>query len=86
MQVAPGPAWKLPGWGYGFGFSVLMDATQSRVLGSEGLYFWDGLEGTWFFVDPMEELIGLILMRMEPWTWMPVCYTFQVLTYQAIVD
>ena len=84
MQVAPG--WELPGWGYGFGFSVLMDATQSKVLGSEGLYFWDGIEGTWFWVDPMEKLIGLIMLRMEPWTWMPICYTFQVLTYQAIVD
>jgi len=52
----------------------------------EGQYYWDGIEGTWFWVDPSEELIGLIMMRIEPWTWLPVCYTFQVLTYQALVD
>jgi CubicO group peptidase (beta-lactamase class C family) len=84
MQVAPG--WDYPGYGYGFGFSVLMDAVQSKVMGSEGQYSWDGIEGTWFWVDPREELIGLIMLRMEPFTWIPICYTFQVLMYQAIVD
>ena len=84
MQVAPG--WELPGYGYGFGFGVLVDAVQAKVLGSEGLYFWDGIEGTWFWVDPKEELIGLLLLRMEPWTWLSVPQTFQVLTYQAIGD
>jgi CubicO group peptidase (beta-lactamase class C family) len=84
MQIAPG--WEFSGYGYGLGFSVVMDAVQSKVMGSEGQYSWDGIEGTWFCVDPREELIGLIMLRMEPWTWIPVCYTFQVLTYQAIVD
>jgi CubicO group peptidase (beta-lactamase class C family) len=84
MQIAPG--WGLPGRGYGFGVSVVTDAVQSKVMGSEGLYWWDGIAGTWFWVDPSEELIGLIMLRMEPFTWIPVCYTFQVLTYQAIVD
>ena len=37
-------------------------------------------------LEVREELIGLIMMRIEPWTWLPVCYTFQVLTYQALVD
>jgi CubicO group peptidase (beta-lactamase class C family) len=84
LQIAPG--WELPGYGYGLGFGVVTDAVQSKVMGSEGQYFWDGIEGTWFWVDPTEELIGLIMLRMEPWTWIPVCYAFQVLTYQAIVD
>jgi CubicO group peptidase (beta-lactamase class C family) len=84
LQIAPG--WELPGYGYGLGFGVVTDAVQSKVMGSEGQYFWDGIEGTWFWVDPREELIGLIMLRMEAWTWIPVCYAFQVLTYQAIVD
>jgi len=84
LQIAPG--WELPGYGYGLGFGVVTDAVQSKVMGSEGQYFWDGIEGTWFWVDPREELIGLILLRMEAWTWIPICYAFQVLTYQAIVD
>jgi len=84
MQVAPG--WEQPGYGYGLGFGVATHAVQAKLIGSEGLYFWDGIEGTWFWVDPMEELIGLLLLRMEPWTWLSVPQTFQVLTYQAIVD
>jgi CubicO group peptidase (beta-lactamase class C family) len=84
MQVAPG--WELPGYGYGLGFGVSTDAVQSKMMASEGLYFWDGIEGTWFWVDPKEELIGLLMLRMEPWTWLSVPQTFQVLVYQAIVD
>jgi CubicO group peptidase (beta-lactamase class C family) len=83
-QVAPG--WEVPGYGYGLGFGVVTDAVQCKVMGSEGQYYWDGIEGTWFWIDPKEELIGLIMLRMEPWTWMPVCFAFQVLMYQAIVD
>jgi CubicO group peptidase (beta-lactamase class C family) len=84
IQLAPG--WELPGYGYGLGTSVVMDAVQSRMMCSEGQYSWDGIEGTRFWVDPKEELIGLIMLRMEAWTWLPVCDAFQVLTYQAIVD
>ena len=61
MQVVPG--WELPGYGYGLGFGVSTDAVQAKLIGSEGLYFWDGIEGTWFWVDPKEELIGLLSLH-----------------------
>jgi CubicO group peptidase (beta-lactamase class C family) len=74
-----------PGMGYGLGVGVCMDVAQSMVLGSRGSYFWGGIAGTHFWVDPQEELIGL-LMRQLVYGEEPIGDLFQNLVYQAIVD
>jgi CubicO group peptidase (beta-lactamase class C family) len=74
-----------PGLGYGLGVGVLVDVAQSGTLGSEGTFFWVGAASTWFWVDPREELIGLLMTQrfsLEE----PIGHFFQNLTYQAIID
>ena len=55
-------------------------------MGSEGEYWWGGSHGTYFWVDPKEELIGLLMMRLGSFNFHPILHAFRVLTYQAIVD
>ncbi len=80
----------LPGYfesrGWGFGLSVVTRRTE--VAGSVGRFGWDGGLGTSGYVDPREDLVG-ILMTQCNWTSPappPVCRDFWTSTYQAIDD
>jgi len=72
------------GMGYGLGFGVLADAAQAEVSGSEGTYFWLGIGGTSFWVDPTEELIG-IMMPQALFYFEPID-VHRNLAYQAIIE
>jgi CubicO group peptidase (beta-lactamase class C family) len=63
-QVVPGP-YYLPGPGYGFGlgFAVRRDDGVSPVSGSVGDYFWGGVGGTAFWVDPKEQMTVTFMMQ-----------------------
>lgn len=53
--------------GFGLGFGVLMDVANSEQLGSEGQYYWSGAFCTYFFIDPKEELISILMIQMAPY-------------------
>jgi CubicO group peptidase (beta-lactamase class C family) len=77
--------YPMPGEGFGLGVSVVVDETQKAVLASNGAYGWPGAAGTRFWVDPQEELIGLILPQVR-FLMIPTEAVFQNLVYQALVD
>lgn len=62
--VKPGP-YYLPGPGYGFGlgFAVRQSAGVAAQPGSEGEYYWGGAGGTYFWVDPKEEMLVVFMMQ-----------------------
>jgi CubicO group peptidase (beta-lactamase class C family) len=77
--------WPMPGEGFGLGVSVVVDDTPKAVLASNGAYGWPGAAGTKFWVDPQEELIGLVLPQVR-FLLAPVQAVFQNLVYQALAD
>ena len=52
-----------PGHGFGLGFAVRTATGISPVPGSAGLYYWGGIAGTTFFVDPAEELYAMMMIQ-----------------------
>jgi len=72
--------------GFGLGVMVLEDVAKSRRLGSAGTYAWAGSATTFFWVDPQEHLIGLLMLQFLPIGTYPVLLDFQVAVYQSIVD
>lgn len=50
------------GLGFGLGFGVVTDPTQRVANYGEGTFFWGGAAGTWFWIDPANDLyfIGMI--------------------------
>ncbi len=72
--------------GFGLGFRVVVDPAQTQIVGSNGEYSWSGMANTYFWIDPEEELIGLLMMQFLPFGYYKIRQEFQVLTYQAIVD
>jgi CubicO group peptidase (beta-lactamase class C family) len=51
------------GHGFGLGFAVRTHAGMAPVPGSVGLYYWSGIGGTSFFVDPQEDLFAILMMQ-----------------------
>lgn len=86
MVAAKGWEHYTKGYGFGLGVKVLMDVPQSQTLGSVGEFGWAGAANTDFWVDPKEELIGLVMAQFQPPLYYPFGAQFKVLTYQAIVD
>lgn len=56
---------SLYGYGYGNFMRVMMDTTVAGSNGSIGEYGWDGLPGTYFFIDPKEELVFVYMQQIE---------------------
>ncbi len=71
--------------GFGLGFGLHGSQEESGEIYSEGSYYWLGLFNTKFWVDPEQELIGIMLNQMNPFT-RDLETRFEALTYQAIVE
>ena len=72
------------GCGFGLGFAVVTDVAETHGPGSEGTYSWGGLASTTFWIDPVEDLIGILMTQLIGDS--PFHAQFRVLTYQAITD
>ncbi|MCH2084234.1 MAG: beta-lactamase family protein [Saprospiraceae bacterium] len=79
---------QLPGNGFSFGlgFSVATDLADTGNLGSVGNYGWGGAAGTFFSIDPKEELIMIMMIQLMPYSHLKVRSYFQTMVYQAIVN
>jgi CubicO group peptidase (beta-lactamase class C family) len=72
--------------GYGLGVGVLLDPAQAQNLGSVGTFGWGGAANTNFWIDPKEQLIGILMLQFMPSDTYPVSPNFRTLVYQALVD
>ncbi|MFT5841116.1 MAG: CubicO group peptidase (beta-lactamase class C family) [Flavobacteriales bacterium] len=73
------------GVGFGLGFGVAMDQGEIGETGSAGTYSWGGAAGTKFWIDPVENLIGIFMVQSIPHKTR-LGDQFKVLTYQSIVN
>jgi CubicO group peptidase (beta-lactamase class C family) len=52
------------GVGFGLGVAVMQNLAHAALPGSIGEYAWGGLAGTFFFVDPREDLIAVAMTQV----------------------
>ena len=52
-----------PGHGFGLGFAVRTQLGLAPVPGSVGLYYWGGIAGTTFFVDPALDMHAMLMIQ-----------------------
>src|SRR3954452_20979539 len=52
-----------PGHGFGLGFAVRTHRGVAPFPGSLGQFFWSGMAGTFFFIDPTEDLFTVFMMQ-----------------------
>ena len=51
------------GHGFGLGFAVRTDQGLAPFPGSVGQFFWSGIAGTFFWIDPKEELFAVFMSQ-----------------------
>jgi len=73
------------GQGFGLGFAVRTSAGRNPLHGSVGDYFWGGAFGTFFWIDPKEQLFAVLMMQ-SPQARLPYRYLMRELVYQAVID
>ena len=78
-------SWLSPGWGFGLGFTVRKQAGLDGMSGSVGEFYWFGVAGTSFWVDPVEELIGVFMIQIRPSRDIAFRNQFKKLVYQALI-
>ena len=71
------------GYGFGLGFCVRTQPGMSPVPGSVGEYFWGGVTGTYFWIDPAEDLVAIFLSQ-APDRRLHYRYLSRQLVYGAI--
>jgi CubicO group peptidase (beta-lactamase class C family) len=52
-----------PGHGFGLGFAVRRQAGIAPFPGTPGEFFWSGMAGTFFWIDPKEDLFTVFMMQ-----------------------
>ena len=55
-------------------------------MASDGTYGWGGAYCTYFWVDPVEDVIGIVLTQVRPYTHLSIRQEFLNIANQAIVD
>jgi len=82
----PARVWiKSHGDGFGLGVGVVTEAAKDQGFGSVGTYSWGGFFHTYFWVDPKEEMIGIVMTQLYPWDHMTLFGDFRKLAYAALV-
>ena len=74
------------GYGFGLGFGVLTNPAKSPDALSIGSFSWGGADGTLFWIDPQEDLIGILMVQLNPYTRSQIRPLFSVVVSQAITD
>lgn len=80
------PAFK--GLGFGFGAYVVTDAISRGSSGSDGEYGWGGWASTSFWIDPKEQLMGLVFTQLIPQAnvTLGLAEKFHQMAYQAVIS
>ena len=74
-----------PGNGFGLGFGVRTDLSDSKISGSEGIFHWSGAFNTYFLVDQKEEMVAILMTQFWPYT-NHYASKMRQLVYSAIED
>ena len=70
---------------FGLGFRVVTRKNPPNTLDSVGNFSWGGAAATTFWIDPQEELVGLLMTQLLN-NRFPFQQQFKVLTYQSLTE
>jgi len=75
----------VPGYGFGLGSRVALDVAQTGSPGSVGEFGWSGAAKTYYWVDPVEEIVGVFMTQSMLSFDLPD-EDLKALAYGALVD
>jgi CubicO group peptidase (beta-lactamase class C family) len=77
-----------PGFGYGYNCAVVYDPPTANLPEGKGTFFWDGAAGTWFWIDPTNDVVfvGMIQRMGGAPTTENLQYESRSVVYGALTD
>ncbi len=76
-----------PGFGYGYNCAVVYDPPEANLPEGKGTFFWDGAAGTWFWIDPTNDIVFIgMIQRMGGNGGMNLQYLSRSAVYGALLD
>jgi len=75
-----------PGTGWGLDFNVVMDAAAAGEVTPTGTFHWFGINGTWFWIDPVNDLAFVGMIQHQGRAAAEIRGASRNLVYQAVVD
>ena len=77
-----------PGFGYGYNCAVVFDPPAANLPEGKGTFFWDGAAGTWFWIDPTNDIVfvGMIQRMGGTPNTENLQYLSRGVVYGALVD
>jgi len=78
-------SFRTPGTRFGLGLAVVTDPGSSHLPYSKGTYYWGGSQGTIFWIDPTEDLIGVLMVQVTP-NRLQLREKFAALVYASILN
>jgi CubicO group peptidase (beta-lactamase class C family) len=75
-----------PGTGWGMDFRVIMDAAAAGEPVSDGTFDWYGIAGTWFWIDPVSDLVFVGMIQHRGRANGEIAGVSRNLVYQALVN
>ena len=86
-QYSIGSQVMRPGFGYGYNCAVVFDPPAANLPEGKGTFFWDGAAGTWFWVDPTNDIVFIGMIQRSGGPGQPnLQYTSRSAVYGALVD
>jgi CubicO group peptidase (beta-lactamase class C family) len=80
---ATGPTAEM-GMSFGLGFAVRIAPGRNALPGSIGDFGWAGINGTYFWVDPKEEMFAVFMTQVAQGQMVPYFRLARELVYQAL--
>jgi CubicO group peptidase (beta-lactamase class C family) len=76
-----------PGFGYGYDCAVVFDPPEANLPEGKGTFFWDGAAGTWFWIDPTNDIVFVgMIQRMSGGVGPHLQYESRAVVYGSMVD
>lgn len=75
-----------PGVGFGLGFAVIEDPGRRTTPESAESYYWGGIYGTTFWIDPREDLAAVGMIQLSPNTADAFGGAVRHAVYQALTE
>jgi CubicO group peptidase (beta-lactamase class C family) len=86
-QFAGGQHVMRRGFGYGFNVAVIFDPPEAGLSDGKGTFLWDGAAGTWFWVDPSNDVVFVaMIQRMTSPDNHSIEYRSHAAVYSALTD
>ena len=75
-----------PGFGYGYNCAVEYNPQEANLPDGKGTFLWDGAAGTWFWVDPTNDIVFIGMIQRMGGGQPNLQYLSRQIVYGALVE